>query len=83
MRLGTVEYFFSIYFHYEPGGFRYAPRRLESPCMLMPCLAPPTRPSPEPHPSHLGAACLLDRYFPTNMITKMGSAPAESHMSEP
>mgnify|MGYP007111556988 CR=1 FL=1 len=83
MRYGTAEDFFTIYFHYDPGGFRYAPQRHESPCMLMPCLAPPHRPSPKPHPSDLGAACLRDRSFPANIFSMVASAPAESHASEP
>ena len=68
-RYGTAEDFFTIYFHYDPGGFRYAPQRHESPPMLMPCLAPPNRPSPKPHPSYLGAACLMDRLFPANIFS--------------
>ena len=82
-RYRTVKDFFANYFHYEPGGFRYAPQRPESPAMLMPCLAPPNRPSPKPHPSSLGAACMLDRYFRAKNIMTVGFAPNESHSSEP
>ena len=77
-RCGTVDYLLSIYFHYKPGGFRYAQHRLKSPPMLMPCLPPPNRPSPKPHPSWLGAACMLDRCIRTKIIAMVVSLPDES-----
>ena len=39
---------------------------------------PPDRPSPKPHPSSLGAACMLDRFTATKIIAVVGSAPDES-----
>ena len=82
-RLRTVENVLTIYFHYTSGELRYAPRRPESPPMLMPCLAPPNRPSPKPHPSCLGAPCMRDRFHATTIRVMVASSLAESLTSVP